>query len=138
MADNILYLTKLDGVDWERLRETLIEDSFHNGRSAEQLRDSFRNSYAAVLACMDGEVVGTARVLSDGVCNAYVVDVWTHTRCRRRGIGRTMLEVLMARLEGQHVYLFTDEAVPFYKAIGFRERPVGMERTVGSWLEPGR
>lgn len=130
----ITYKTDLDGVDWDRLRETLIEDSFHNGRTTDQLRESFENSYATVLACDGDDVIGTARVLSDGVCNAYVVDVWTHSRYRRQGVGRAMLDRLLSGLEGQHVYLFTDAAVGFYEAVGFRERPVGMERVVGEWL----
>lgn len=133
----ITYKTDLDGVDWDRMRDTLIEDSFHNGRTAAQLRESFENSAATVLACAGEDVIGTARALSDGVCNAYVVDVWTHSRYRRQGIGRAMLDLLMSGLEGQHVYLFTDAAVGFYEACGFRERPVGMERVIGEWLQRG-
>src|SRR5258707_3877288 len=35
----------------------------------------------------DGDhLVGMARLLSDGVCNAYLVDVWTLSSYRRRGI----------------------------------------------------
>jgi hypothetical protein len=41
---------------------------------------------------------------------------------------------LEARLRGQHVYLFTEEAADFYKQLGFREHPTGMSKVVGSWL----
>ncbi len=52
-------------------------------------------------------MVGTARVLSDGVCNAYLLDVWTQSTYRRRGIGSTMVEALSDTVPGQHVALFT-------------------------------
>src|SRR5215216_6424221 len=116
----ITYKTDLGGVDWGQMKATLGGDDFDNGRTPGQLRESFENSYAAVVA-YDGErIVGTARVLSDGVCNAYVVDVWTLSPYRRRGVARAMIKTLEARLAGQHVYLFTDDAVDFYKGLGFR------------------
>ena len=52
-------------------------------------------------------------MLSDGFCNAYVVDVWTFSKYRRRRIASKMMEILMDQLSGQHVYLFTDDQVDF-------------------------
>lgn len=130
----ITYNTDLAGVDWEQLKATLVADSFDNGRTPELLRESFEGSYTAVIA-HDGErIVGTARALSDGICNAYVIDVWTFSPYRKRGIARRMLEMLESRLRGQHVYLFTETAPDFYKRLGFRERPMGMAKVVGAWL----
>ena len=130
----ITYRTELGGVDWAQMKATLAADDFDNGRTPEQLRASFEGSYAAVVA-HDGErIVGTARALSDGVCNAYVIDVWTLSPYRGLGIARRMLETLEARLEGQHVYLFTDTAADFYRGLGFRECPTGMAKVVGAWL----
>ena len=124
-----------DDVDWATLKATLADDDFDNGRTPAQLEQSFRAS-ARVLFAQDGDaIVGTARALSDGVSNAYVVDMWTHSKLRRRGIGQRMLERLLAPLEGQHVYLFTDDQSEFYKACGFVPRGAGMERVVGNWLQ---
>ena len=134
MADGIAFRTDLDGIDWEQLKATLAADHFDNGRSADQLRLSFENSFAAVVAQIGSRVVGTARVLSDGVCNAYLVDVWTHGPHRRRGIARAMVETLLSRTDGQHVALFSDAAAAFYSALGFREEAGGMSRVVGRWL----
>lgn len=134
MSDEVTYTTELAGVDWERMKATLAEDDFDNGRTPAQLRASFENSYAAVVA-YDGErIIGTARALSDGVCNAYVVDVWTHSRYRKRGIASAMMRLLESKLEGQHVYLFTGDAAAFYEKLGFREQPVGLGKVVGRWL----
>jgi GNAT superfamily N-acetyltransferase len=130
----IHYKEDLVGVDWQQMKAILTEDDFDNGRTPEQLATSFANSFASCIAYQDGKIVGTARVLSDGVCNAYVVDVWTYSPLRRHGIGREMMERLLARLQGQHVYLFTDEAEPFYTALGFRQQGTGMALVVGRWL----
>lgn len=116
------------------MKATLAEDRFDNGRTPEQLRRSFENSYATVVAYEGFEIIGTARVLSDGVCNAYVIDVWTLSRYRKRGIATKMMEMLESSLAGQHVYLFTEEAVSFYQKAGFKEQPTGMGKVVGTWL----
>jgi ribosomal protein S18 acetylase RimI-like enzyme len=130
----ISYKRDCDSVDWEAMKAILAADDFDNGRNADQLERSFRNSYAICIAYDDDRIIGTVRVLSDGVCNAYVVDVWTLSAYRRQGIARTMLETVLQDLRGQHVYLFTDDAIDFYRKLGFTERPTGMERVIGTWL----
>lgn len=135
MFDQISYHTDLGGVDWERLKALLAEDGFDNGRTPEQLRRSFENSFAAMVAYDGSRIVGTARVLSDGVCNAYVVDVWTLSAYRRHGIARAMMRLLESRLEGQHVALFTEEAVGFYECLGYAEERTGLSKVVGQWLK---
>ena len=136
-GETITYKTDLDGVDWAAMRDILIADDFDNGRTVEQYRRSFENSYAVCIAYVGARIIGTARVLSDGVCNAYVVDVWTYSPYRRRGIARAMIQSLLDRLPGQHVYLFTDDAPDFYRRIGFQERGLGMEIVSGEWLVNG-
>lgn len=134
----ITYETRLDGVDWNEMKAAVAADDFDNGRTPEQLRSSFLASHVACVAYADGKLAGTARALSDGVCNAYVIDVWTRSDLRRLGIARAMLAQLEARLDGQHVYLFSDDRADVYRACGYRERPVGMEKVVGTWLHSSR
>lgn len=130
----ITYKQDLEQVDWAAMKAVLRADDFDNERTPEQLAASFRNSYGTCIAYDGDQIVGTARVLSDGVCNAYIVDVWTLSAYRKQGIARTMIELLLQNLHGQHVYLFSDDAADFYKKIGFVERPVGLEKVVGKWL----
>ena len=87
------------------------------------------------IAWSGDRVVGTARLLSDGVCNAYLLDVWTASSHRRRGIGRAMVERLCAAVPGQHIGLQTDDAQAFYESFGFRAQPDFMSRVSGRWLE---
>ncbi len=134
MSDRVKYKTALENVDWQEMKSTLAADHFDNGRTPKQLRESFENSYATVIASADEQIIGTARVLSDGVCNAYIIDVWTLTKYRRRGIASTMMKMLLAKLEGQHVYLFTDDAIEFYEQPSFRPQPIGLGKVVGQWL----
>ena len=132
---SITYKLDLRGVDWDEVKARIAEDDFDNGRTPEQLKVSFENSFATCLA-YDGEtIIGKARVLSDGVCNAYVVDVWTYTPYRRQGIASQMMEYLMENLEGPHVYLFTDDALDFYQKLGFEKQGIGIGRVVGNWLQ---
>lgn len=130
----IEYSTSVDGVDWTALIGSLAADRFDNGRTPRQMEASFRNSYRSVIARDGAAIVGTGRALSDGVCNAYVVDVWTQSAYRRRGIGRRVVEMICESLPGQHVYLFTDDQRDFYAACGFVPRAIGMQRVVGEWL----
>ena len=132
--DGITFRDDCEGVDWARLKRDLAADDFDNGRTPEELERSFRASARVAFAWSGARVVGKARALSDGVCNAYVVDMWTQSSYRRRGIGRALLDVLTAPLHGQHVCLFTDDQPEFYAACGFRPRGTGFERVQGLWL----
>jgi len=136
-APPVTYLFDLTAVDWAAMKAILSQDNFDNGRTPEQLRASFENSFAACVAYADGRLVGSARLLSDGVCNAYLVDVWTYTPYRGRGIARGMVQRLLDRIPGQHVALFTDTAAGLYAKLGFREERTGMSRVVGRWLVGG-
>jgi predicted GNAT family acetyltransferase len=132
----ITFRLNLENVDWDQVKAKVCEDKFDNGRTAEQLQKSFENSYATCLAYDEDKIIGKARALSDGVCNAYVVDVWTYTPYRCQGIASQMMQHLLEKLSGQHVYLFTDEdTVPFYHHLGFKEQEIGLGRVVGGWLQ---
>jgi predicted GNAT family acetyltransferase len=133
--DGIVFARNLDGVDWVALKAALVADEFDNGRTPEQLERSFTNSAHVVFAWDGSEVVGTARALADGICNAYVVDVWTRSTHRRQGIGRRMMQTLMAALPGHHISLFTDSAPEFYRALGMVQRGTTFEIVVGRWLD---
>jgi ribosomal protein S18 acetylase RimI-like enzyme len=122
------------GIDWETAKADLSADEFDNGRSAEALRRSFQSSEHVVFARDGSRVVGMARLLSDGVCNAYLLDVWTASSHRRRSIGTTMVRHLLDRVPGQHVGLQTGDAADFYLSLGFRRQPEFLSTVSGSWL----
>lgn len=125
----------LDGIDWDIAKADLAADDFDNGRTAGALRRSFEQSQHVAFARDGGRVVGMARLLSDGVCNAYLVDVWTASAYRRRGIATAMIRRLLAEVPGQHVGLQTDDAQALYASLGFSPQPEFWSTVVGGWLE---
>ena len=127
--------SSLDGIDWAEVKADLIADDFDNGRSPEALRRSFEQSQHVAIARDGTRVVGTARLLSDGVCNAYVVDVWTALSHRRQRIASRMMRQLIAAVPGEHVGLQTDDAQAFYESLGFRPQPEFWSLVSGTWLD---
>jgi ribosomal protein S18 acetylase RimI-like enzyme len=125
----------LEGIDWLRTKADLAADEWDNGRSAAALRRSFEQSQHVSIARDGDRVVGMARLLTDGVCNSFIVDVWTDTAYRRQGIASAMMRRLLDQVPGQHVGLQTDSAPEFYKSLGFGPQPEFWSLVVGSWLD---
>jgi ribosomal protein S18 acetylase RimI-like enzyme len=123
-------------IDWVQAKVDLAADAFDNGRSPAALRSSFERSQHVAFARNDAaRIVGMARLLSDGVCNAYLLDVWTASAYRRQGIATKLVRHLADRVPGQHIGLQTDDGQPFYLALGFRAQPEFMSMVVGTWLD---
>lgn len=125
----------LEGVDWTRAKADLAADDFDNGRSPEALRRSFEQSRHVAFARAGDRVVGMARLLSDGVCNAYLVDVWTASAYRRQGIASEMIRRLLDEVPGQHVGLQTSDVQTLYESLGFEPQPEFWSVVVGRWLD---
>jgi len=125
----------LDRIDWAQVKADLGADDFDNGRSASALQRSFERSQHVAITRDGTAVVGTARLLSDGVCNAYMVDVWTHSSWRHRGVASEMIRFLLDQVPGQHVGLQTADAQELYVTLGFRPQPEFLSLVVGRWLD---
>lgn len=78
-----------------------------------------------VTARSDGRLVGLARVVSDGASICYLQDVLVHPGWRRRGVGRRLVETVLAPYGHvrQKVLLTDDEPGQhrFYESLGYRE-----------------
>ena len=131
----IVFSSDVEGVDWGALKSALVADNFDNGRSPDEYRRSHESSHAVIFGYLAGDVVANGRILSDGVCNAYLVDVWTLSSHRNQGIGSEMVRALAARVPGQHIGLQTDDAQGFYARLGFRPQPEFLSLVVGEWLD---
>jgi predicted GNAT family acetyltransferase len=125
----------LDGIDWAQVEADLAADDFDNGRSPGALRRSFEQAQHVAIARDGDRVVGTARLLSDGVANAYLLDVWTASSHRRQGVATAMVRRLQAQVPGQHVGLQTGDAQDFYASLGFRPQPEFWSAVSGTWLD---
>ena len=128
------FSTDITQVDWKALKAALVEDKFDNLRTPEQYKLSAENSFLNVFVYDGARIIGNGRVLSYQVCNAYVVDIWTHSSYRRQGIAKEIMRILTEACPGQHVYLFTDDSQAFYERCGFKPQDTGMGMVVGRWL----
>jgi ribosomal protein S18 acetylase RimI-like enzyme len=127
--------SSLDGIDWGQAKADLATDEFDNGRTPEALRRSFQQSQHVAFARDGDRLVGMARLLSDGVCNAYLLDVWTASAYRMQGIASAMIRQLLEHVPGQHVGLQTDDAQALYESLGFNPQPEFWSIVVGRWLD---
>ena len=125
----------LAGIDWAQCKDDLAADDFDNGRTPSALRSSFEQSQHVIIARNGDRVVGMARLLSDGVCNSYLLDVWTASSHRRQGIATRMVTRLVDAVPGQHIGLQTDDAQSLYESLGFRRQPEFLSIVSGRWLD---
>lgn len=116
--------------DWEKLDLPLIhhclsEDSYWaNGRSFEDVTTSFRNSLSFGIYNRQGEMAGFCRVITDYISFAYLADVYVMPQHRLQGIGRQLLEKVLAHGALQHIHrwmLGTRDAHDLYRKLGFEK-----------------
>jgi len=111
-------------------------------KTLEQCERAMAGSWAAahVVHLATGEVVGMGRVIGDGGWYFHVVDMATLPAHQRQGIGRAVLEHLLARIRaeappGAYTTLLADgPGRPLYRSLGFVETG---PRTIGMWLPGG-
>lgn len=125
---------ELSDIDWWQLADVMARAPLFD-RKPFDLAVAFRNSYAVVFAHKDGELVGAARALSDGKFYASIFDVAVAPEHQGSGVGRQMVQALLARLPVERVFLtsvFGKEG--FYERFGFLHQTNAM----GRYAEPGR
>ncbi|MGI6358409.1 MAG: GNAT family N-acetyltransferase [Bacillota bacterium] len=96
---------------------------------AEQLAAAMDGSWYVLYAYDQDRLVGTGRVVSDGVINAYLCGLGVDSEYRRQGIGTRIMELLVQRCQqsGLHIQFFCEEQlVPFYQQRGYSRFAAGM------------
>lgn len=75
----------------------------------------------------DGRLVGLARVLDDGLIYASIWDVIVAADWQRRGVARTLMARVMARLAGRRLVALvaTPAGDALYRSLGFAETSNG-------------
>ena len=105
----------------DALRRLLDQTDWAGGRPVDGIAASLRGSVAVVGAWHGDVLIGFARAVGDGVYRALVEDVVVDEVWRGRGVGRGLMERLIARLSPvEEVRLATGpETAPFYEGFGF-------------------
>jgi GNAT superfamily N-acetyltransferase len=113
-------------LDIDAIHRFISEVSYWGrGRSRERVEATIVGSKRVVGLYRNGEQVGFARAVSDGVTVAYLADVYVLESHRGRGLG---LELVREIIEGPdapdvHWLLHTADAEGLYERLGFRTGP---------------
>lgn len=111
---------EITAVDWQQL-SGLLELCGLNKRPPEILRQAFEQSQFRYLGYYNGELVATARAISDLTYASYLCDVAVHPHYQGRGWGKTLMNRVMADLTplGKVFIYSVPEKMDFYQRLGF-------------------
>ena len=106
-----------------KLRRLLNKHAFWaRGRSPRQLRQMLKGSQVIVSLWRGKRMVGFGRASSDGTYRAVLWDVVVAGDLQGRGLGRRVVEALLASpklRKVERVYLMTTNSNGFYEQMGF-------------------
>ncbi len=95
-----------------------------------QLVKAMEQSYYVIYAYIGEKLIGTGRVISDGVTNAYLCGLGVAEEYRSKGIGTEVSKRLVehCKRNNLHIQFFCEEKlVSYYKKMGFEVFAVGMK-----------
>ncbi len=114
------------GIDWEVIPVILktVGMSFHD---ADIHRRTFLASAAVVFVFSDQQLIGFGRAISDGLIQAAIYDVAVLPSWQGRGVGKQMIEKIVAALPGCNFILYASLGKePFYEKLKFKRMKTGM------------
>lgn len=107
-----------------KLRRLLNKHAFWaQDRSRQQLGKMLKGSQVVISLWRGKRMVGFGRASSDGIYRAVLWDVVVAGDLQGRGLGRRVVEALLASprvREVERVYLMTTNSTGFYEQMGFR------------------
>lgn len=127
MNDRIEFINRISTEEFCELREAVGFQKL----TIEQAEIVISNTTFMVNAVYDGRSVGIVRVLTDMLTDAYITDVIVSPDFQGRGLGRMLLEKMVAALKGHSVKnvklaccLYANPGKEsFYEKFGFQKLP---------------
>ena len=130
--ENLTISTDPSRLDMDAICDFLARAYWAQGRPREAAERAFAHSLPFGLY-EGSRQIGMARVLSDGAVFAYLMDVFIHEDYRGRGLGKWLVETVLAHPDVKNVrrwMLATSDAHELYSRFGFH--PVEDPAT---WME---
>ena len=123
----IHWSTSTHAVNWSDLSEMYRLAPLGN-KSPGWLETAFANSMFKFFALENDTPVAAGRAVADGVDCSYICDIAVHPSHQGRGLGREVIERLIAASQGHRKIILY--AVPgkedFYRRFGFRRMRTAM------------
>lgn len=119
---NITYETRKD-LPCQDLYELFLAVGWSDGHMTQDILENFNkgfiNSTFVFSAWDNNKLVGCVRVLSDLVFRSVIYDLAVLPEYQHHGIGKELVQKCMEACPDSEWLVQTDEAVSFYKKIGF-------------------
>ena len=95
----ISYKLGLENINWSELfdlyKKVGMLKRFIENREFDKIESAFEKSYKVVTA-WDGEnLIGSCRMLSDGICYGAVFDVAVLPKYQKKGVGKGLMNLLL-------------------------------------------
>jgi GNAT superfamily N-acetyltransferase len=121
--NNFTISSEKERVDIDALYGMLSQSYWAKGRTREQIEQTVSNSICFSLF-KDEEQIGFARVLTDRVAYAVILDMIIRDDFRGQGLGKWLMGCIFEHPEIALLrqVLWTTDADDFYRKLGFQER----------------
>ncbi len=126
-----MHIRPIAKSDLEAVQELLIAGGWEErAADLQQLAELVTRSQVALVAIVEGQVVGFVRGLTDGISNGYISMLVVGEEHRKQGIGSSLVKACMDNKPDMTWVLRAGRPglVPFYEKLGFRLSQVAMER----------
>lgn len=136
MGDHFLFERQapLTGVQIEELRVAVGWDKMSGFYDR-----ILAKSYTHFSVCNNNILIGFVNVISDGIGNAFLVDLMVHPDYQAQGLGQAIVKHAIQSLKMDGIraieVIFDDHLVPFYRSCGFHIMKSGI---IDTWVGKGK
>lgn len=118
--------TTKEGIDYNAVSKVLKSFGMSDC-DVDTQKKIFQNSYAVSFLYDDDKLIGCARALSDGFCEAALYNIALAEEYHGQGLGRILIESIIEQVKQCNIILYTHpQTIAMYEKFGFRRQKSGM------------